>query len=742
MLAFWSLEPRRRAQTSVPDIELEDRGGELVSELAKMTDGRCAFCEADASLRVHRFRPPGNALPLGASSNAHLYYLWLADAWQNLYPICQGCIPPEPQFPVRSSRASLPSLRQVETYVERGTGVWPSYPPKEVISLLDPARDRRFEEHFTPKLDGELFGASRKGEMTIAVYNLNRGDRRLERGMAYQSRLDQLYKILDDDWSEPDWGGLFDFRRQEFGGTWYLLLRRIAQLITSRAGLGWQTTAAQLPNFFLRLHNQGNAGDRVREAAEILRREDPGLRDGRFAIGSVYSMRTPISTVEIENFKAIERLAIDFGTQDPGARADRRTARSLMILGENATGKSSILEAIALALMSDSARQKLEPDWPRMVLDASQLGLDRPGPRRSGLVRVGFASGQSVALSVEDGMPWVESELGNQQVPIFAYGAFRRFGRGTQGRATHQHVRNLFDANPISNPEPWLKKLRSGQFDMVIRTLRDLLSVEGEFDVIQREPSTRQLRMVTAIRDPNGDLRYSRTPLHALSSGYRSMLAMLCDVMRGLMDDKVYEGFESFETAEGIVLIDEIEAHLHPRWKVQVMSSLRAALPRMTFIVTTHDPLCLRGMGDDEVLVLHRIAASDSLAPSRLPIVVERMGNLPAISDLRVEQLLTSDFFQLLSTDDAAADRRLARIADLMGARSRDQLLSPEDQRILRDFERDIAAALPVGSSEVHRIVQEAVAKYLEQRREASSATLGRLREEAKRQILDALEAL
>jgi len=216
---------------------------------------------------------------------------------------------------------------------------------------------------------------------------------------------------------------------------------------------------------------------------------------------------------------------------------------------------------------------------------------------------------------------------------------------------------------------------------------------------------------------------------------------MVCDIMKGLLDPCVYESFESFQTAQGVVLIDEIEAHLHPRWKVQVMTSLRRALPGMTFIVTTHDPLCLRGMGDDEVAVLQRIAASDTTQPSQLPILVERMADLPPVSALRVEQLLTSDFFQMLSSDDAASDRRLARIGDLIAAQARGTLLA-EDELVLRAFEADIAAALPVGSSEVHRLVQEAVAEYLAKRRAASSAALQAMRQEAKDEILRALELL
>ena len=92
------------------------------------------------------------------------------------------------------------------------------------------------------------------------------------------------------------------------------------------------------------------------------------------------------------------------------------------------------------------------------------------------------------------------------------------------------------------------------------------------------------------------------TPIDALSEGYRSVFVMTVDIIRELLNywDEILNG------AQAVVLIDELETHLHPRWKMQVMTSLRKVLPRVQFIVTTHDPLCLRGMDDGEVVVLQR----------------------------------------------------------------------------------------------------------------------------------------
>ena len=744
MREFWALERQRRAQTSGPEPWFKADDEELVKAVSGMTDGRCAFCEsASDELQVHRFRPPGNALPLQGSGNGHLYYLWLADAWQNLYPICPTCVPPEPQFPLQGGRASLPSLRQVDNYVERGDGLWPSFPPKEANELLDPARDDKFERHFVPKLDGELIGESKRGETTALIFNLNRPDLRSRRYHAYHNLLQRLMTLMKSgqlDAADPDWASLFAFDDMEFGGTWYLLLRRLGRWAANSNGARWRMSRRLMRGFFERCVRDLKA-DWIDEAVETLAREDQGLRAGRWGVESVYSVRDSIASISISNFKAIEQIGLVLGTPDPTTDdPSARRAPSLVILGENATGKSSILEAIGLCVSTPAARNALNPRWADFTLDPTQFGAERERVARHSEVRIVLASGQAANLSIENGSAMVRNEFGNQQVAVFAYGAFRRFMTSTRRSSPHKHIRNLFDGATLSNPEPWLKSLPIDQFNMVIRTLRDLLSVEGDFDIIQRYGRSKQLRMVTSLVEPDGTIRFNRTPLQVVSSGYRAMLGMLCDIMRGLLDPQVYENFESFQTARGVVLIDEIEAHLHPRWKVQVMTSLRAALPGMTFIVTTHDPLCLRGMGEGEVVVLQRVATSDSGRESTLPIIVERIENLPSVAGLRVEQLLTSDFFQLLSSDDAASDRRLAQIGDLIAAKSNGEALSDTDRYVLRAFEEDIANALPVGSSEVHRIAQEAVAEYLRQRRDASSVRLRRLRTEAKSEILKALD--
>ncbi|RYG93847.1 MAG: hypothetical protein EON58_17505, partial [Alphaproteobacteria bacterium] len=275
MLEYWLIEPGRRSQTSVPIISSNEDEHILCEALADLNSQRCAFCEANDRLEVHRFRPAGNALPMSRSSDAHLYYLWLADAWQNLFPICTGCVPIEPQFAVRGRRCPLPTLEHVEAYVNSGNGLWQFGMPSEKPMLLDPTEVRQFAGHLIPALDGGLLPGSVRGAYTIAHFDLNRGERRHQRYITYQQRLEELRSCTkSSELSRID--RLVDFAILEFGGTWYLLLRRLLNHLPVN-GIVRNPTPKQIGPALRRWAKATDAAMLLEQAHHMLQREDATL---------------------------------------------------------------------------------------------------------------------------------------------------------------------------------------------------------------------------------------------------------------------------------------------------------------------------------------------------------------------------------------------------------------------------------------------------------------------------------
>lgn len=91
-----------------------------------------------------------------------------------------------------------------------------------------------------------------------------------------------------------------------------------------------------------------------------------------------------------------------------------------------------------------------------------------------------------------------------------------------------------------------------------------------------------------------------------LSQGYQAMLAWVADVIGQVVLEA--ERHIEPDQMEGLLLIDEIDLHLHPRWQVGLVKTLRQIFPRMQFVTTTHSPMLLPYLHQDEVFLLSQDA--------------------------------------------------------------------------------------------------------------------------------------
>lgn len=105
----------------------------------------------------------------------------------------------------------------------------------------------------------------------------------------------------------------------------------------------------------------------------------------------------------------------------------------------------------------------------------------------------------------------------------------------------------------------------------------------------------------------------ARHPLHGelpvgmLSDGIRSMLTLVADIAFRMVKLNPNLGPYAATHTGGIVLIDEVDMHLHPSWQQTVLTSLREAFPRVQFVVTTHSPQVLSTVSNEHIRVLSGI---------------------------------------------------------------------------------------------------------------------------------------
>ena len=157
---------------------------------------------------------------------------------------------------------------------------------------------------------------------------------------------------------------------------------------------------------------------------------------------------------------------------------------------------------------------------------------------------------------------------------------------------------------------------------------------------------------------------------------------------------------------------------------MRVTHALRDALPRVNVIATTHDPLCLRGIRNGEVVVLRRTNHDDTYA----------IRDLPPIEPLAVDQLLTSEHFGLNSTIDPEIEERFSEYYALMAMHER----SAADNRRLAELRRQFDNRRLMGSTQRERVALEAADEFLaEDRWTTTEGEHLRLRDDTKKRIKD-----
>jgi predicted ATP-binding protein involved in virulence len=130
--------------------------------------------------------------------------------------------------------------------------------------------------------------------------------------------------------------------------------------------------------------------------------------------------------------------------------------------------------------------------------------------------------------------------------------------------------------------------------------------------------------------------RYPPVRLQQLAVGYRNILMMIGDMMIRLSK---YPN-NSLRDLKGIVLIDEIDAHLHPKYQYQLPKLLSELFPKIQFIVTTHSPIPILSLSKTTPLVVLTVSRTIEIG-----ITIDRKDDEIEIHRLNPNTLLTSPIF-------------------------------------------------------------------------------------------------
>lgn len=420
------------------------------------------------------------------------------------------------------------------------------------------------------------------------------------------------------------------------------------------------------------------------------------------------------SSLELKNVRCFGESQVLDLTDDKG-----QLSQWTLLLGDNGVGKTTLLQCLAwmrpvpVIAAKEGKSTEGKPDAIESALNREEnVVLDS-------LLRVGtdVTLELSATLSMDQGLgmrikknPSLKTEirlqgsdgyiqnseptkqrfpkrfkdLGFPEPPIFAYGAARRMG-----------VANL-EKHELSDPLASLFSTATELYDAEETLLRlDYLAAKKDEESHEQRLQTVKELLATILPDvkdaagirilgpkvpgkpeePSGvrfETPYGVVPLTRLSLGYQTTLAWATDLALRLY--RHYPDSPNPLAEPAIVLVDEIDLHLHPRWQRQIIEYLTQHFPKIQFIATAHSPLMVQAATNVNLAVLQQQDGQ---------VVIENRPHF--VESWRVDQILTSELF--------GVSARSRRIEGLMAERN--MLLDkpkrcPKEEARLRELKHEL----------------------------------------------------
>jgi energy-coupling factor transporter ATP-binding protein EcfA2 len=374
-----------------------------------------------------------------------------------------------------------------------------------------------------------------------------------------------------------------------------------------------------------------------------------------------------------------------------------RHAPWTIILGENGHGKTTLLTCltmIATAPRFFGLGQGLQ--W-----YGTLLSLNRNARNVRGIIK-------TVAVGANGSRTIIEQELrigghsiypdnATKDLVIYNYGASRRMPLTGPFAPDDRGAIFLDDDVALRDPEDWLLKAdynallqgaeatHFGKFaERVREALVDILPEVDEIRIAPADAPGGSPRV--EARTPDGWI-----PLRRLGFGYQSQIAWLVDLASRMFER--YPDSTDPLAEPAVVLVDEIDLHMHPRWQRQLIGYLTQRFPNTQFIVTAHSPLVVQAAAGANIVLLRR---------QRDHVVID---NDPEVLDnWRVDQILTSELFGLPSARPPQIEDQLKERRALL-AKAR---LSSRDRARIAELEAEIGH-LPAGENAEDRRAMELI---------------------------------
>jgi energy-coupling factor transporter ATP-binding protein EcfA2 len=422
-----------------------------------------------------------------------------------------------------------------------------------------------------------------------------------------------------------------------------------------------------------------------------------------------------IKQVTLKNIRGFSELKFDL------SRTDNTYAGWTVFTGDNGSGKSTLLKAIAVGLVGKDTSRSLQLSFNRWIRDGAaqeessiQLEIVRR-EEDDELVETGRAPAAvfpaKIALknggketTLHPGIPDSVRSRRTYQTPdrtiwspeargwfSCGYGPFRRvFGASPEATrqmvapTTERFVTMFQEAASLAEVDQWLRQLKHKerehkdaerkQLALVMELLRDdLMPNQIAVDRVDSDGLW--------LIDRNGvQLAWGE-----MSDGYRAAAALLADIVRHLIGTYGLDGLteelagKTVVKRSGVVLIDEIDAHLHPEWQRKIGFWLKAHFPNLQFLVTTHSPIICQAADPNGLFVLPEPGSDNE--PRALTSEEYRK-----VIASRPDTILLTSAFGLQNTRSPRAVEARAKLAKLEAKKRSGGALTPDEQGMVQNL--------------------------------------------------------
>ncbi len=389
-----------------------------------------------------------------------------------------------------------------------------------------------------------------------------------------------------------------------------------------------------------------------------------------------------LKDISIKNFRCFEDIEIEFDS------------RLNVIIGENGSGKTAILDAIAKFLSIIVHEMLGEDAPPEKIADPPDMQYgSQKAILRANIPKDGEKKECEIALFFDDDLGIFRTKISNPgfglgsilkkipkydptHPPLFAY---YPAAHAPLGHIDFRGVANqtgIHDLSRIYNGIPEGKHYDFQGFFAWYKWQENIEKQLGEnkvLDIIRKsiyflltdDKNTFESLSINWLNDPNGEMFIIKNgvPLNInqLSSGEKILLVMAADLALRLAVANPRR--ENPLCGHGIVLIDEVDLHLHPSWQRAVIPKLQNTFPNCQFIVTTHSPLVLGKIKPRHIIVL-----SDFKALEEKPYTYGRDANSILYELMGVEkrpeeiQKQIDKVYELVDEEKIEDARKLLRV--------------------------------------------------------------------------------